>query len=866
MLPSQKEIEIPLLEILVEIGGQGRPAKIYPLVRKKFPTIPDQAFTETVASGNTNKWTNKVQWVRHTLVKKGEIDSPARGIWRITKIGRRRLGDVGQDQHLEKYLNGNDIVTGKELQTVARSRKLRYKRQKKVPLDSVSYYKSQGYQIIKEFESSVRMAITKPDDENFEDEIWLLMWKFGFSSLNISRQFWIDTSKPSRKQRPKQIDVFAKDTEGHVFIIECKYSEKATSTRLTSAITDIAHYRSRMVNSVRHYYGDIKVKKLKITFVIATRNIRWSDRDLEDAKSEGIHIWRDSDIDHLYELAKLHSLIGDAARFQLYNTMFKGQEIPALQGHKVAAIKGKAGDHTFYQFVATPKQLLRIAYVHHRRSSSNLSGLGEIGKTYQRILKQSKIREIGDFIDRRNYFPNSIIISFSTTPKFELMPGQKDLAFKAGTLTLPNEYGSAWVIDGQHRLYGFARSTFGLDDPLPVVAFKDLSLSEQSKLFVEINKNQTNVGTNLLWDLYGDIYQGSRDSKQREDLTISNIVKKLDTMKSSPFKGHVYIPSHGRKSPVRNLTMATICQSIRRNRLLDRDLLGRHKLPQKRFEQYAADRIAAFFRSVEKLFREDWEQGEKGYLRTNNGVAAFLIMMKRTLSFMNNEEKSSIYTKAKTDDFEEDVYCLLSPAIDHLKADPNRPSDFRRRSGQAGQSESANELSRIVKNEYLSFFAPPAVTTQEVPVQGTDQIQNVDLDELIKDTELRLRTFIIQNLKELYGGAWYRKGIPGGVKNHIDGMITREIKNFPYKKTELMANFDSRLEYTSLGHLKDIIVYGENWARFESTFRSQQNLENHFGAYNDLRNAYRGHMREVDPVLMNTGQAAIYWIRRCLKL
>ena len=866
MLPSQKEIEIPLLEILVEISGQGRPAKIYPLVRKKFPTIPDLAFTETVASGNTNKWTNKVQWVRHTLVKKGEMDSPARGIWRITEIGRRRLGDAGQDDPLEIHLNGNDLVSGKELQAVVRSKKLHYKRQKNVPRDSVSFYKSEGYQIIKELKSSVRMAITKPNDENFEDEIWLLMWKFGFSSMNLSRQFWIDTSKPSAKQRPKQIDVFAKDDEGHIFIIECKYSEKRTRRSLKSAVTDIAYHRSRMINSVRHYYKDSKTKKLKITVVIATRNINWSQRDLEDARNERIYIWRDSDINHLYELARLHNMIGDAARFQLYSTMFREQEIPALQGHKVAAIKGKAGDNTFYQFVATPKQLLRIAYVHHRRTTSNLAGLEGINETYQRILKQSKIKAIGEFIDRRNYFPNSIIISFSNPPKFEPMPGQKDLTFKAGTLTLPCKYGSAWIIDGQHRLYGFARSTKGLNDPIPVVAFRNLSLSEQAKLFVEINKNQTNVGTNLLWDLYGEIYQGSRDSRQKEELTISNIVKKLDKMKSSPFKGHVYIPSHGGKSSVRNLTMGTICQSIRRNGLLDRDLLGRQNLSQRRFEQYAADRIAAFFHSVESLFREDWDQGDKGYLRTNNGVAAFIIMMKRTLRFMNNEEKSSTYTKANTIDFEEDVYCLLSPAIDHLKADPNRPSDFRRRSGQAGQSESANELSRIVKNEYLSFFAPPAVTTQEVPVQGTDQIQNVDLDELIKDTELRLRTFIIQNLKELYGGAWYRKGIPGGVKNHIDGMITREIKNFPYKKTELMANFDSRLEYTSLGHLKDIIVYGENWARFESTFRSQQNLENHFGAYNDLRNAYRGHMREVDPVLMNTGQAAIYWIRRCLKL
>jgi len=41
MLPSQKDIEIPLLEVLNEIGGQGKPKEIYPLVTKKFLQIRD---------------------------------------------------------------------------------------------------------------------------------------------------------------------------------------------------------------------------------------------------------------------------------------------------------------------------------------------------------------------------------------------------------------------------------------------------------------------------------------------------------------------------------------------------------------------------------------------------------------------------------------------------------------------------------------------------------------------------------------------------------------------------------------------------------------------------------------------------------
>lgn len=93
MLPKQREVEIPLLRVLVEIGGQGKPRNIYPLVALKFPQIRDEDLAETLASG-TNRWTNRVQWVRQTLIENGEMDSPSHGIWRITEKGRQRLAEA----------------------------------------------------------------------------------------------------------------------------------------------------------------------------------------------------------------------------------------------------------------------------------------------------------------------------------------------------------------------------------------------------------------------------------------------------------------------------------------------------------------------------------------------------------------------------------------------------------------------------------------------------------------------------------------------------------------------------------------------------------------------------------------------------
>lgn len=92
MIPNQKDIEVPLLEALIEIGGEGRPNNIYPLVTKRFPTITEDDLAETLKSGG-NKWTNRIQWARSSLRKKGEIGTSTRGVWAITEKGRERVNE-----------------------------------------------------------------------------------------------------------------------------------------------------------------------------------------------------------------------------------------------------------------------------------------------------------------------------------------------------------------------------------------------------------------------------------------------------------------------------------------------------------------------------------------------------------------------------------------------------------------------------------------------------------------------------------------------------------------------------------------------------------------------------------------------------
>ena len=90
-IPSEKDIELPLLQEIEAAGGEAKPADLYAKVARHFPqlTLADQKVRHP--RSGLLIWTNRVQWSRQHLVNKGEIDASTRGIWKITEKGRARI-------------------------------------------------------------------------------------------------------------------------------------------------------------------------------------------------------------------------------------------------------------------------------------------------------------------------------------------------------------------------------------------------------------------------------------------------------------------------------------------------------------------------------------------------------------------------------------------------------------------------------------------------------------------------------------------------------------------------------------------------------------------------------------------------------
>lgn len=93
--PKQYEIEVPLLQAIDELGGAAKPKDVYPILSKVFsnPLTEEDLAAKLPSSPSTFKWHNLVQWSRQTLTDRGEIDGSTRGLWQLTKAGRRRLAE-----------------------------------------------------------------------------------------------------------------------------------------------------------------------------------------------------------------------------------------------------------------------------------------------------------------------------------------------------------------------------------------------------------------------------------------------------------------------------------------------------------------------------------------------------------------------------------------------------------------------------------------------------------------------------------------------------------------------------------------------------------------------------------------------------
>ncbi|HKK62066.1 MAG TPA: DGQHR domain-containing protein, partial [Bacteroidales bacterium] len=363
-----------------------------------------------------------------------------------------------------------------------------------------SKFEQEGWVIHRKNSKSLRMKIEKERSVYFQDQVWNLFLQYQPEFINGNQA--IELRHHKRDERIIEVDVDY--IEDEVRIVSKVFSGEDSVSKLKLFVDEIAEKKPTLSRSLSKFDD----KKRKVGIVVWTDDIKLNKSLQEKLEGYGIIRLNSTELEYFQSLQKQ---LGVVSKYQFFAKLFAGQTIPELD-NKVPAIKGLMGGHTYYSFSIEPETLLKLSYVLHRVNTSE----DNIG-AYQRMIKKKRVSEITEFLDNGGFFPNSIIINIDTKNRKPLKwdnASSSDYTSRAslGVLHLPKKYRSAFVIDGQHRLYGYGGSQFRFTNTIPVVAFENLPSELQSKLFVEINHKQKSVPRNVLLALDSELKWNSPDA------------------------------------------------------------------------------------------------------------------------------------------------------------------------------------------------------------------------------------------------------------------------------------------------------------------------------------------------------------------
>ena len=709
----------------------------------------------------------------------------------------------------EYEIHLDDIVSNGDLDKHYRTRTKKYIYKRTVSIGVQKDIDDGWERIGPKNRKTARLRKPKAVGLDFQDRVWCIFYKLGFHEMNRSREFAIPRYG---LDIGKNIDIFAKD-ENCICLVECKAAEKPhTKKSLGASIDQYAALHKELERSIRsHYKNKGDDTKYRFRWLLILKNIDLNENDYIRAKKANIMVVEDSLIQYYEELSK-H--FGPASRYQFFSDLYPGMVIPDMIA-AVPAIKGKMGNVIFYSFVIEPEKLLKIAYISHRGKTNE-----ESIKTYQRMAKKKRLNIIAKYItEREGIFPTSIVLNIETANKGLRFDQSAEMAGEnavLGTLHLPNRLKTAWLIDGQHRLFAYSGLQEAKTATLPVIAFEDLDASLQQKLFIDINGELVRVPKNLLVDLYDDLHWNSDRPRDKILALISKLVKNINESSKSPLRDRI-IKIGGRRTKSRNLTPTTLNEEIRRSRLFGHMHSPKAKEitpgPLYKFDldsslERAMDVISGYY----SLFLENenlkiqWEMGseEGGYLCTNQGIIATIRILKAILDHLEQKDQIKVRNR-NIGKLLLDIKRYLAPVIEYLEmASPQVIKEFRQRYAQAGVQASTFALLKTIKDNFPEFD-PPGLKEY---IARTDTTNNQETYQHLFEIETVIHNHVITELKKKYGDGysnWWHNGIKESIRNDAVALANKE------------GHYDSGFEnYLYLIDLKEVIE--KNWDIFSEIY------------------------------------------------
>lgn len=255
----------------------------------------------------------------------------------------------------------------------------------------------------------------------------------------------------------------------------------------------------------------------------------------------------------------------------------------------------------------------------------------------QRRLSLSRVLSIANEVESGEFtgFPTTVVLAYNSTIDDQIV----EKFIKGEPVELHDEMNFT-IIDGQHRLAGIlsADPSYTKNISIPVSLYLNISLSDATKLFAEINGKQKAVSKSLIYDLYENV-----DSQDYVlEAKLHNICKTLNYPpenfgNNSPFYHQIKMLGTGK---------GTISQAF---------FIEYYRSALKNMELESADTqklysiVFNYFRAVQKTFHEDWpdttsEWGRftdtyrsKSQLNNTNGIGALFRFLPHIYNYIVRE-------------------------------------------------------------------------------------------------------------------------------------------------------------------------------------------------------------------------------------
>lgn len=675
-----------------------------------------------------------------------------------------------------------------------------------VPNALVDEYVEKGWQVSQERVRKSKIRKLWPHDQRLENKVWYLFYLLGYPELSSGRTFKIRIERPGADPLEKQIDVFAKDDET-VIVTECKSCATITKRSLQKDIEEFASLKGPIAHAIHAHYGP--GFKPKIIWMFVTENIAWSDPDKQRATGNQISVVTERELRYYLEIAK-H--LRSAARFQFLAEFLQNQKIPEMKDIRVPAVRGKLGGHRFYSFVSTPEQMLKIAFVNHRTLNDPQGA-----PTYQRLVESKRLRQVSGFLKNGGFFPTNILVNFKDECRFEKLAKDEETGVVFGRLYLPDKYRSAWVIDGQHRLYGYAALPDDfLSQHIMVVAFENLSPEEEANLFVQINHEQRRVSKSLLDDLEGELKWNSDKPSERIGAISSRLIHVLNSDIGGPLYERVTrtgLPATQKAC----LTVPQVKMGLAGSGLVGTSVMkGLEYSPGPLcgvddFETLDRARavLTAYFDQLREANFGQWEAGKSGVLCTNTSVQAHLRFLGSLIAFVQWKTRLTARHLQPLELMSE-VDAYLAPVLSFIGAASDREmaEAFKVPFGSGGVPAYYYRLCKLVHDKHLEFA--PDGFDEWLESQSQERVDQADRQ--IKELQKMVQKFTFDRLRERYGVE--------GDAYFYEGVVDKTIITKAFSKS-LDDSGEERLaleDYLDFIDYRKIVERKENWPLFRPIF------------------------------------------------